>query len=77
MFFLNYLIVPPNRFRPESQGGFGGSNAGGNDSRAYLHAHSGMLNKILNINLLLKDALLKKEEGESALSEITQRWIAL
>ena len=55
MFFINKLIVPPNRFRPESQGGFGG---GGNGDKAFLHAHSAMLSKILNLNLALKDSLL-------------------
>lgn len=56
MFFLNKLIVPPNRFRPESQGGFGGG--GGNGDKAFLHAHSAMLSKVLNLNLALKDALI-------------------
>ena len=27
MFFISKLLVPPNRFRPESQGGFGGAGA--------------------------------------------------
>lgn len=57
MFFLTNLIVPPNRFRPESQGGMGGGAAASGD-KAYLHAHSAMLTKILNQNLALKDALL-------------------
>lgn len=62
MFFLHKLIVPPNRFRPESQGAFGG--AGGNSGeKAFLHAHSAMLSKILNLNLALKDSLLQQEGG--------------
>lgn len=54
MFFLNKLIVPPNRFRPESQGAFGG--AGGGD-KAFLHAHSAMLTRILNLNLGLVESI--------------------
>lgn len=56
MFFMNKLIVPPNRFRPESQGGFGGG--GGQGDKAFLHAHSAMLSRVLNLNLALKDALI-------------------
>jgi hypothetical protein len=57
MFFINKLIVPPNRFRPESQGGFGGG--GGNGDKAYLHAHSALLVKVLQLNMSVKDALLQ------------------
>lgn len=56
MFFLKKLLVPPNRFRPESQGAFGG--AGGQGDKAFLHAHSAMISKILTNNLALKDAIL-------------------
>ena len=56
MFFIHKLIVPPNRFRPESQGGLGGGHGGGDKS--FLHAHSAMLVKILNLNLALKDLFL-------------------
>lgn len=65
MFFIQKLIVPPNRFRPESQGGFGGGAGGGDKS--FLHAHSAMLVKILNLNLALKDAFLEssRKEGQS------------
>lgn len=59
MFFLQQLIVPPNRFRPESQGAFGGAGASSGD-KVFLHAHSAMLTKILNVNLALKDALLNQ-----------------
>ena len=54
MFFVNKLIVPPNRFRPESQGGFGAAGGAAGD-KSYLHAHSAMLSKILKLNLELKD----------------------
>lgn len=64
MFFLNKLLVPPNRFRPESQGAFGGAGASSGD-RSFLHAHSAMLTKILTANLLLKDALLNKENSNT------------
>jgi hypothetical protein len=50
MFFLNKLLVPPNRFRPESQGAFGGAGPSAPD-KSYLHAHSTMLTKILVLNL--------------------------
>ena len=66
MFFIQKLLVPPNRFRPESQGGLGGSSHGG--EKSYLHAHSAMLVKILNLNLGLKDAFLEssRREGQSS-----------
>lgn len=51
MFFLNKVLVPPNRFRPESEGAIGGG--GGGSGGAYLHAHSGMLLKILTANQTL------------------------
>ena len=55
MFFLNKIVVPPTRFRPESEGGFGG---GGGSGKAYLHSHSAMMLKILTANEAMKDALL-------------------
>ena len=61
MFFLTKLLVPPNRFRPESQGGLGGQASG---DKAFLHAHSAMLTKILNMNLGIKDELLEQEKNE-------------
>ena len=56
MFFLNNIVVPPTRFRPESEGAGGGRGGGGGG--AYLHTHSAMLMKILQSNIALKDALL-------------------
>ncbi len=56
MFFIQKLLVPPNRFRPESQGGLGGGHGG---DKSFLHAHSAMLVKILNLNLALKDCFLE------------------
>jgi DNA-directed RNA polymerase I subunit RPA1 len=56
MFFMNKLIVPPNRFRPESEGGFGGG--GGSDEKSFLHPHSAMIMKVLKINIAIKDAIL-------------------
>lgn len=55
MFFLNKIIVPPNRFRPEREGAIGG---GGGSGKAYLHAHSALLLKIMNANIIMKDAIL-------------------
>mmetsp|Transcript_5010 Transcript_5010/g.7511 ORF Transcript_5010/g.7511 Transcript_5010/m.7511 type:complete len:80 (+) Transcript_5010:1195-1434(+) len=56
MFFLNYVVVHPTRFRPESEGSMGGRGGGGD--KAYLHTHSAMLLKILQSNIAMKDALL-------------------
>jgi len=56
MFFLNYVVVPHTRFRPESEGGQGGRGGGGD--KAFLHTHSAMLMKILTANTAMKDALL-------------------
>ncbi len=62
MFFIRKVFVPPNRFRPESQGSFGGSGSSSDPSaKQYLHAHSTMLTRILNSNIALKDALLGKK----------------
>ncbi len=61
MFFLNKLIVPPNRFRPESQGAFGGGGVG---DKAFLHAHSAMLSKILNLNLGLVESINEQKKKE-------------
>jgi hypothetical protein len=55
MFFIKKIIVPPTRFRPESEGGLGGT---GNSDKAYLHTHSAMLTKVLQANLQLSEALL-------------------
>lgn len=86
MFFINKLLVPPNRFRPESQGGLG--NAGGQGDKAFLHAHSAMLTKIMNLNFALNDLLLKDKtmvtddaqstKGEKQIdAEVIQKWIQL
>ena len=85
MFFINKLLVPPNRFRPESQGGLGGGSSQGDKS--FLHAHSAMLSKILVINLAMKDALLAQHNGDLPVvvhgreksfgGEIIQKWMQL
>ena len=79
MFFMHKMLVPPNRFRPESQGGFGGGAAGGQGDKAYLHAHSALLQKIINLNLALKDAFLGTEtyqrSDKTQRSETIQKWI--
>ena len=63
MFFLNQIVVPPTRFRPESEGGHGG---GGGSGKAYLHAHSAMLLKIMQANEAMKDALLDQNKSSNA-----------
>lgn len=55
-FFLEKVVVPPSRFRPESEGGLGGTGQAG---KAYLHTHSAMLMKILQQNIQLSDALVE------------------
>jgi hypothetical protein len=62
MFFIHKRIVPPNRFRPESQGGFGG---GGIGDKAFLHAHSAMLSKILTLNIQLAELVNAQKEGKT------------
>ena len=44
-FFIEKVVVPPSRFRPESEGGMGGASGG--QDRAYLHTHSAMLMKVI------------------------------
>ena len=48
-FFIKSVVVPPTRFRPESQGNMGQSSADGD--RAYLHTHSAMLTKVIQSNI--------------------------
>eukprot|EP01022_Parablepharisma_sp_SALTPOND_P026873 TRINITY_DN650_c0_g2_i2.p1 TRINITY_DN650_c0_g2~~TRINITY_DN650_c0_g2_i2.p1 ORF type:complete len:3079 (-),score=321.26 TRINITY_DN650_c0_g2_i2:17406-26642(-) len=55
MFFVSAIVVPPNRFRPESKG---------DGDEALLHRHTVMLTRILNLNLALKNMLLGKEQKE-------------
>jgi hypothetical protein len=54
VFFMEKLVVPPTRFRPESEGHGGGGGSG----KAYLHTHSAMMLKIMTANEAMKDALL-------------------
>ena len=56
MFFMNYILVSPNRFRPETTGG-----KQSNDDREYLHAHSAMLTRILNANTKMRESIELKE----------------
>lgn len=55
-FFQRKVIVPPSRFRPESEGGLGGQQSG---DKAYLHTHSAMLTKVLQRNIALSEALIE------------------
>lgn len=67
MFFLNKIIVPPNRFRPEREGAIGGESSG--SGKAYLHAHSALLLKIMNANITMKDALLDLNKVDDKLEQ--------
>jgi len=64
MFFIDLVLVPPTRFRPESEGALGGGGGGGS-GKAYLHTHSAMLLKILNCNEAMRDALLEQNKAVS------------
>ena len=86
VFFVDLVVVPPTRFRPESEGAHGG--AGGGGGRSYLHTHSAMLLKILTCNDAMREALLDQRReavqprggsGEKAgkLGITTQKWIQL
>lgn len=57
------MVVPPIRFRPESEGGMGGGGGGGS-GKAYLHTHSAMLLKIMKCNEAMKDALLDQNKAD-------------
>lgn len=82
-FFIEKVIVPPSRFRPESEGGHGGG--GGGQDRAYLHTHSAMLMKVIQKNIALSDALIEQTKREKTKevpaqpphSNSTQIWIQL
>ena len=45
IFFMKTILVTPNRFRPETAGGWAGSESV--DTRQFLHSHSAMLTRIL------------------------------
>lgn len=81
MFFMNTLLVTPNRFRPETSGGKGAS-----DDRAFLHAHSVAIGRIISAKDRVGDALKqdksKKEQEEvqdetNARNVVVQSWIEL
>lgn len=85
IFFIQKVIVPPTRFRPESEGSMGGGGASG---KAYLHTHSAMLLKILTANEAMKEALLDQNNNtimtnpgdiqkSGKLGITTQKWIQL
>jgi hypothetical protein len=54
-FFMSTVIVPPTRFRPESEGNMGQTS---DSDRAYLHTHSAMLTKVIQANISLSEALV-------------------
>lgn len=76
IFFIESLIVPPNRFRPE--------NRGGGDGSAYLHGQTAALAKLLNLSNELRNLSLKQGEQEESkenpaikavtMKDLIQRW---
>ena len=64
MFFIDTMVVPPNRFRPESRG---------DGDEALLHRHTVMLTRILNLNLALKNMFIgtdtTKDQGTNKTPE--------
>ena len=52
MFFLDVIVVPPNRFRPENRGTSEGS--------VYLHSQSTVLTKVINLSNQIRDLLIKQ-----------------
>jgi DNA-directed RNA polymerase I subunit RPA1 len=79
LFFLDTIIVPPNRFRPENNiSGF-----------VYLHHHTAMLTKIMNLNNHLRSLIFKEEKSKkkevkdnllaqnSNLKEVINTWVEI
>jgi DNA-directed RNA polymerase I subunit RPA1 len=56
MFFLDNIIVAPNRFRPENKGEGGG---------VYLHLHSQLLTRIINLNSSIVAMTLEMRKGNT------------
>jgi len=50
MFFIETVVVTPNRFRPENK----------MDDQTFLHSHTLIYTKIININIELKNLLVDK-----------------
>jgi hypothetical protein len=48
MFFLDTIVVTPNRFRPENKMG----------DMTYLHGHTVALTKILQLNMELRNLII-------------------
>jgi len=59
IFFMNNLLVTPNRFRPPTSG----ISKGGD--RSFLHAHSAMLTRVLNAKIAFSEAIASKIKGKS------------
>lgn len=60
MFFLNVIVVPPNRFRPESKLG----------DEMFLHDHTVVLTNILKANKNIKHALITESLDSTAEDKI-------
>ena len=75
IFFLETIIVPANRFRPE--------NKGGGDSM-YLNAQTVVFTKILNLNneirtlsLKIKEEDVKEGEKKVTMKDLISKWVEL
>ncbi|KAK1267042.1 DNA-directed RNA polymerase II subunit RPB1 [Acorus gramineus] len=62
MFFLNALLVPPNKFRPPAKGG----------EIELEHPQNTLLIKVLESNISLRDAYVRSES-----SDIVRKWMVL
>ena len=65
IFFVEVMVVPPNRFRPENRIGGDGS---------YLHKHSAALTKIMTVSEQIRD--LQRQE-DFKLNSVIGRWLEL
>ena len=64
---MKTVIVPPTRFRPESEGNMGTPSDG---DRAYLHTHSAMLTKVIQCIISLSEALVQQVNPEAQLNSV-------
>ncbi|KAK1313895.1 DNA-directed RNA polymerase II subunit RPB1 [Acorus calamus] len=62
MFFLNALLIPPNKFRPPAKGG----------DIELEHPQNTLLIKVLESNISLRDAYVRSES-----SDIVRKWMVL
>lgn len=63
-FFLEVLLVPPNRFRPESKG---------TGEQAFLHAHTVALTKVLTLNNKIRELA----QSQAPEAQVVATWVDL